>query len=55
MTASEDDDLQRVSDYLRGKRVMVTGACGTVGQELVRQLVTRFDIGTLTGLDHNEF
>jgi len=45
---------QRVSDYLRGKRVMVTGACGTVGQELVAQLATRFDIGTLTGLDHNE-
>jgi FlaA1/EpsC-like NDP-sugar epimerase len=41
-------------DYLRGKRVMVTGACGTVGTELVHQLFERFEIGTLTAIDHNE-
>jgi FlaA1/EpsC-like NDP-sugar epimerase len=40
--------------YLRGKRVMVTGACGTVGQSLVNHLVESFDIGSLTGLDNNE-
>lgn len=40
--------------YLRGKRVMVTGACGTVGQNLVNQLIESFDVGSLTGLDNNE-
>lgn len=28
-----------VGDYLAGKRVLVTGACGTVGSELVHQLL----------------
>lgn len=41
-------------DYLRGKRVLVTGACGTVGQQLVQQLLERFEVGMLTGIDHNE-
>ncbi len=40
--------------YLRNKRIMVTGACGTIGQELVMQLLERFEVGMLTGLDHNE-
>lgn len=33
---------------------MVTGACGTVGQQLVRHLLERLDVGLLTGIDHNE-
>ncbi|HTW51511.1 MAG TPA: polysaccharide biosynthesis protein [Stellaceae bacterium] len=33
---------------------MVTGACGTVGKQLVQQLLERFDVGELTGIDHNE-
>ncbi len=45
---------ERARSYLRGKRVMVTGACGTIGQQLVGQLLERFDVGTLIGLDHNE-
>ena len=44
----------RLSDYLRGKRVMVTGACGTVGQQLVQQLLEGFQVDELIGLDHNE-
>jgi FlaA1/EpsC-like NDP-sugar epimerase len=39
---------------LRGKKVLVTGASGTVGQQLVEQLLTRFDIAAVTGLDNNE-
>jgi len=54
MTSSTGEAPQRVYEYLRGKRVMVTGACGTVGQELVAQLLSRFDLKMLTGLDHNE-
>jgi len=54
MLGTATADLPALVDYLRGKRIMVTGACGTVGKELVAQLSTRFDIGMLTGLDHNE-
>jgi FlaA1/EpsC-like NDP-sugar epimerase len=54
MSRLEDEDLKRVSEYLRGKRVMVTGACGTVGQELVAQLSSQFEIAMLTAIDHNE-
>lgn len=49
-----NDDLKAVAKYLRGMRVMVTGACGTVGKELIAQLATSYDLETLTGLDHNE-
>lgn len=39
---------------LNGKRVLVTGACGTIGRELVRQLLENFNIEELIGLDNNE-
>ena len=39
---------------LRGKRVLVTGACGTVGQELVRQLLELQNVEELVGIDNNE-
>jgi len=32
----------------------VTGACGTVGRELVRQLLGEYQVGELIGLDNNE-
>ncbi len=37
-----------------GKRVLVTGACGTVGRELVRQLLAEFGVASLVGIDHDE-
>lgn len=40
--------------YFSDKRVMVTGCCGTVGQELVRQLLGKYDVGELVGIDNNE-
>src|ERR1700689_5612603 len=40
--------------YLRGKRVMVTGVCGTGGKQLARQLLENFEIQSLTGIDNNE-
>ncbi len=38
------------------KRVMVTGACGTIGLELVRQLLTneKYSPAEVVGLDNNE-
>ena len=44
----------RTITAFRGKRILVTGACGTVGRQLVQQLLTRFQIAALTALDHNE-
>ena len=40
--------------FFRDKRVLVTGACGTVGSELVRQLLDEFEVLELVGLDNNE-
>lgn len=39
---------------LKGKRVVVTGACGTIGQELVQQLLDHYEVEELVGLDNNE-
>ena len=40
---------------LKNKRILVTGACGTVGSELVTQLLgEQYGIGSLVALDNNE-
>lgn len=39
---------------LSEKRVLVTGCCGTVGGELVRQLLEDYAVRELVGLDNNE-
>lgn len=39
---------------LKGKRVLVTGACGTIGRELVHQLLEKHAIEELVALDNNE-
>lgn len=40
----------------QGKRILVTGSCGTVGSELVKQLLLGddYDIKELIGIDNNE-
>ncbi len=40
--------------FFHNKRVLVTGACGTVGSELVRQLLDEYQVAELIGLDNNE-
>ncbi len=39
---------------LTKKRVLVTGACGTVGRELIRQLLEEYKVKELVALDNNE-
>ncbi len=43
-----------MDSFLNDKRVLVTGACGTVGRELVRQLLEDYRVGELVALDNNE-
>lgn len=40
--------------FFNDKRVLVTGACGTVGRELVRQLLEDYIVEELIALDNNE-
>lgn len=46
-------NIDQVSTYLRGKRVLVTGGGGSIGSELVRQ-VRRFGPAELIVLDRDE-
>jgi FlaA1/EpsC-like NDP-sugar epimerase len=39
---------------LKTQRILVTGACGTVGSELVRQLLEKYQVKELVALDNNE-
>lgn len=43
-----------MKDFFQDKRVLVTGCCGTVGQELVRQLLEEYGVAELVGIDNNE-
>lgn len=43
-----------MNSIFKEKRVLVTGACGTVGSELVHQLLEDYSVGELVGLDNNE-
>ena len=46
-------DLQEIGEFLRGQRVMVTGAGGSIGSELARQ-VAGFAPAEMVLLDHAE-
>ncbi|HXH57685.1 nucleoside-diphosphate sugar epimerase/dehydratase [Iamia sp.] len=48
-----DTDLDRIAGYLTGMRVMVTGAGGSIGSELCRQIY-RFAPAELVMLDRDE-
>lgn len=46
-------DLERIQEGLRGKRILVTGAAGSIGSEIARQLM-RFETGQIVLLDQAE-
>ncbi|MCR8669855.1 nucleoside-diphosphate sugar epimerase/dehydratase [Agrococcus sp. HG114] len=48
-----DTDIESVASYLTGKRVLVTGAGGSIGAELCRQ-ISRFGPAELMMLDRDE-
>ena len=41
-------------EHLKNKSVLVTGCCGTVGSELVKQLLEDSQVSHLIGIDNNE-
>jgi FlaA1/EpsC-like NDP-sugar epimerase len=43
-----------LKNFFENKKVLVTGCCGTVGSELVKQLLLDFQVNELIGLDNNE-
>lgn len=48
-----DTDIEAIADYVTGRRVLVTGAGGSIGSELCRQL-HRFGPDSLIMLDRDE-
>ena len=46
-------NMQKIGRELKGKTILVTGAAGSIGSEIVRQL-TRFDTGNLILIDQAE-
>jgi FlaA1/EpsC-like NDP-sugar epimerase len=43
-----------MKNTFKDKRVLVTGSCGTIGSELVRQLIEEYCAGEVIGIDNNE-
>lgn len=46
-------DLEGIGDMLKGKRILITGAAGSIGSEIVRQLAA-FDTGLIVLCDQSE-
>src|SRR5699024_1560323 len=47
-------DINAISEYVKGRTVMVTGAGGSIGSEICRQLM-RFTPGKIVLVGHGEF
>ena len=43
-----------MKSFFTNKRVLVTGSCGTIGRELVHQLLEEYGVGELIAIDNNE-
>lgn len=47
-------DREMVVEFLRGRRIMITGAAGSIGSEIFRQVIS-FEPAALAAIDHSEF
>ncbi|MCD4720415.1 MAG: SDR family NAD(P)-dependent oxidoreductase [Desulfobacula sp.] len=43
-----------MKQFLKQKRILITGACGTIGSELTRQLLEDYNALEVVGIDNNE-
>ena len=43
-----------MTTFFQNKRVLLTGTCGTIGQELLRQLLEEYGVAEVIGVDNNE-
>ena len=50
----KDLDKEKISAFLKGKRILITGAGGSIGSEIVRQCA-KFGAKSLILLDHSEY
>ncbi|MGL1901674.1 MAG: polysaccharide biosynthesis protein [Fibrobacterales bacterium] len=50
----KDLDMDQIKNFISGKTILITGACGSIGSELVRQCA-KFNAKKLILLDHSEF
>ncbi|MGZ3756552.1 MAG: SDR family NAD(P)-dependent oxidoreductase [Mucilaginibacter sp.] len=46
-------DISKIQNELKGKRILITGAAGSIGSEIVRQLL-KFDVGLIIMCDQSE-
>ena len=46
-------DIEGIGNQLKNKRILITGAAGSIGSEIVRQL-TKFDVGLIILCDQSE-
>ncbi|MCJ7819868.1 MAG: polysaccharide biosynthesis protein [Bacteroidales bacterium] len=47
--------MSKNDNFLKGKRIVITGACGTIGSKLISLLLeSGYDPGEVIGLDNNE-
>ena len=42
-----------LNDYYKGKRVLVTGGCGSIGKKIVAELL-KYDVEIVKAFDNNE-
>ena len=50
----QDLDKEKIALFIRNKTILITGAGGSIGSELVRQCI-KFEAKTLILLDHSEY
>ncbi|HFD14586.1 MAG TPA: polysaccharide biosynthesis protein, partial [Epsilonproteobacteria bacterium] len=50
----QDLDKEKISSFIKNKTILITGAGGSIGSEIVRQCI-KFDVKKLILFDHSEY